>query len=88
VIAEQRSREIIAVLKSRDRVPVPAEVRAPAPPAWGPTQVTITTHVLPVRPAVPTEPTTSDVLILGDGLRAEPDESGTVRVVVEQVTHQ
>jgi hypothetical protein len=88
VIEELRSREIIAVLKSHDRVPMRAEVRAAAPPGWLPSHVTINTHLLPTMPALPTEPMESDVLLLGDGLRGMRDESGTVRVVVEQVTHQ
>jgi hypothetical protein len=83
VIAEQRGREIIAVLKSHDRAPVRAEMHAPTPQDWARSDTTIRTHVLSVVPPLPTEPQTSDVLLLSDGLRAELVESGTVRVAVD-----
>jgi flagellar basal body-associated protein FliL len=88
VIAEQRGREIIAVLKSQDRAPVRAAMHAPAPQAWTGPQTTIRTHVLSTIPPLQNEPPVPEVLLLSDGLRAASAESGTVRLAVEPTLHQ
>jgi hypothetical protein len=88
VIAEQRSHEIIDVLKSHDREPEHAAVPARTTPGWRPTQTTVRTHVLSTMPPLVTASLDGDVLLLSDGLRAEVDEPGTLLVVAEPIPRQ
>jgi hypothetical protein len=89
VIAEQRSQQVIEVLKGRDRVPVRTEVPPPAPAAWAPPQIAIRTHVLSTMPPLATAShDDSDVLLVGNGLQADVSESGTLRVAAKPVPRQ
>jgi hypothetical protein len=87
VIAEQRSQEIIDVLKGRDLAPVP-DVPAPRQPGWVPPQTVIRTHVRSTMPSLATASLDSDVWFVSDGLQADLDESGTLRVVAEPIPRQ
>ncbi len=88
VIAERRSREIIEVLKSHDRVPVHAPAPTPETPAWAPAHTRIRTHVLSIVPPLATASSDDSVRLLGDGLQADPNDSGAIGLVASTMSRQ